>query len=183
VWVFGDSRCVGGQIYGNTSFTGWCSYLLDIPSGFLAKNFGYDGIGFTQNGNMGSIRQWFDLVKSTRGWPSKVYISAGVNDAGRSIDASPQIRDFRDYLAVHGVVQVWGTAPYVGLSSTSQPVNALVAAMNKTVLGFGKDPNSTMIRVGDCAGPNPNPNTQDGVHPTNPDAARFKACMSAAGNF
>ena len=184
IWVFGDSRCTGGTIYGNTRFTGWCSYLLDVPSNTFVKNFGFDGIGFTHIGSIASIRERFDSAMAPRGWPTKVYISAGVNDAGQGIDASKQIRDFRDYLAAHGVIQVWGTASYTDGSSTAwQARNVLVAAMNRTIRGFGTDPTSRTIRVGDCAGANPNPNTQDHIHPTNTDAARFKACMSATGKF
>jgi hypothetical protein len=135
------------------------------------KNLAESGAGFTLGSLVSgrTIPEAFAASVSLRGLPAVVYVSGGVNDALVGTDASAEIIAFHDQLAALGVEQIWGTAPYtIGGTARLDRANNLVAAMNGA---------ETWAK--DCSGSNPNPNTIDGVHPTNADSLRFANCIAS----
>jgi hypothetical protein len=158
-WTLGDSRGKGSTT--PPVFTGWGSWLVVLG----CKNLSESGTGFSVQGYDGTtIPELFAASVALRGLPAKVYVSGDVNDALKGIDASAAIVAFHKRLADLGVQQVWGTAPYTsGTTRAFAAANLLVAKMN-----------AAMPWAKNCAGPNPNRNTFDGIHQ---DGGTFAACI------
>jgi hypothetical protein len=159
-WVLADSRGMSTQPNSSADggIIGWAPYVNGCV------NYSQGGQGFTVKGMYGStLSEWFTGLTSEYGLPTKVYVSEGVNDAIQGHDARQAAAAFHQMLDSLGVQQVWATAPYVADPYTSANP-ALV------------DLNASLTWAKDCAGPDPDPNTFDGVHITN--AGAFAGCIT-----
>jgi hypothetical protein len=177
-WVLSDSR--GKNLQTNSGKPGWGSY---VASQMGCKNFSEGAQGFTVRGEYHqTLPDLFASLVDMYGVPAVVYVDEGVNDALRGVDASvplsghaeSPIEEFHDLLTGLGIEQHWATSPYTAGGPTRLPglvpfdqANALLQKINAKTLSLGAK---------DCAGPNPNPDTYDGVHLQTTEA--LAACIT-----